>query len=105
MATRLITSHAVSRGFSFSSTSVPKAARMLASRLRLASGDWGERSRIQAGLNPETRARVAAAAPAFDERLQFGIGRGHVDLHADQLVAALAILGLETAILEPQDLA
>ena len=34
----------VSRGLSFSSTSVPKAARMLASRLRRASGDWGETS-------------------------------------------------------------
>jgi hypothetical protein len=47
MATRFTTSHAVSRGVSFSSTCVPKAARMLACRLRRASGDWGEASLIQ----------------------------------------------------------
>jgi hypothetical protein len=44
---------------------------MLARRLRLASGDSGEISLIQpVSLNPEARARVAAAVPLLGELLQ-----------------------------------
>jgi hypothetical protein len=42
VATRLMTSIVVACGWSFCSTSGPKAATMLASRLRRASGDWDE---------------------------------------------------------------
>ena len=44
----LTTSHAVTRGFSFSSTSVPNAARIVARRLRRSSGESGEWSLIGA---------------------------------------------------------
>src|SRR3954452_17486803 len=98
-ATRLITSQAVTRGLSFSSTSVPNAARMLARRLRLASGDWGEMSRMKrVGLNPKVRARVARRVPFFGELLQLRVVRRNVDFDADQLVAALAVLAGEPAI-------
>src|SRR4051794_10995045 len=106
MATRLITSHGVILGLSFSSTSVPKAARMLARRLRLASGDSGEISLIQpVSLNPEAGARVAAAVPLLGELLQRRVVRRDVDLDRDQLVAALAVSPHEPAPFEAQHLA
>src|SRR4029079_3233594 len=49
--------------------------------------------------------RIAGRSPAFDEFLKIGIVGRNVDLDGDQLVAALAVLGGETAALEPQDLA
>ena len=44
-------------GFSFSSTSVPNAARMVASRLRRSSGDRGEWSLISGGSQTPRPAR------------------------------------------------
>src|SRR6478735_4183451 len=106
MATRLVTSHAVTRGFSFSSTSVPKAARMLARRLRRDSGDWGEISRIQSGcLDAERSTGVATAVPAFCKALQLRVVGRHVDFDRYQLVAALAVLASKAPALEPQHLA
>src|SRR5512146_1018473 len=100
-----MTSQGVSRGLSFSSTSVPKAARMLARRLRRASGDWGETSLIQEALNTKTCARVATAVPAFDEPLQLGIVGRDFDFDGHQLVPTLAILAHEATALEAQNLA
>src|SRR5438270_8578595 len=100
---RLMTSQAVSRGLSFSSTSVPKAARMLARRFRRASGDWGETSFIQAALNTKARTRVATTVPAFDELLELGIIGRDFDFYAHQLVSALAVACHEAAALEAQD--
>src|SRR6476661_6918435 len=106
MATRLTTSIAVVRGLSFSSTSVPKAARMLARRLRRDSGDWGEDSRIQCRRSdPERSARVAAAAPALGEALQLLVVGRHIDFERHQLGAALAVLAGEAAAFEAQHLA
>src|SRR5579864_4987100 len=99
MAIRFTTSHGVSLGLSFSSTSVPKAARMLARRLRRDSGDWGEISLIQL-LDAEAGTRFAAAPPAFSELLQFSIVCWNVDLDSHQLVAPLAVLRGKAAPLE-----
>src|SRR5690349_14251283 len=74
---------------------------MLARRLRLASGDWGELSLIQRiGLYAKARPRVAATAPALGEPLKFGVLRGNIDLDGHQLVAAFPVPGHEPAALE-----
>src|SRR4051794_8196837 len=52
----------------------------------------------------KARPRIAGCGPAFDKFLKLGIVGGNVDLDGDQLIAALAVLGGETAALEPQDL-
>src|SRR5690348_1522223 len=76
---------------------------MLASRLRLASGDWGEVSLIQPfGLYTKARARVAASAPAFRKLLKLRILRRNVDFDRHQLIAALSVLGGEPAALEAE---
>src|SRR6476469_6572075 len=56
-------------------------------------------------LNPERRARVAAAVPLLGELLELGVLRRHVDLDRHELVAALAVLGRKAAALEPEHLA
>src|SRR6185312_586205 len=76
---------------------------MLARRLRRASGDWGERSRIQwRALNTKTRAGVATALPGFGELLQLGVVGRNVDFDGHQLVAAFPVLGCKAATLEAQ---
>src|SRR5437762_5972536 len=104
MAMRFTTSHGVSLGLSFSSTSVPNAARMLARRLRRASGDCGENSLIQS-LDAEARTRVAATRPVLGELLEFRIVRRDVNLDSHELVAALAVLRGKAPPLETEHLA
>src|SRR4051812_7811508 len=55
-------------------------------------------------LDAEARTGIAGRGPAFRKLLQLGIVGGHVDLNGDELVAALAVLGDETAPLETEDL-
>ena len=54
---------------------LPERRRAAASRLRLASGDWGEMSFMRGRLYAQRGARVAAAVPSLGELLERGVVR------------------------------
>src|SRR6478609_8164646 len=55
-------------------------------------------------LNAEPGAWVGRCSPTLDELLELGVVSGNIDLHRNELVTALAVLGDEAAPLETENL-
>ena len=79
---------------------------MLASRLRLASGDWGEMSLMRRRAKPRAPRAGCRRRSSFSANFCSSASpAGRSICERDQLVAALAVLAGEAAALEAQHLA